>query len=113
MKVRKDTTSLRAAMSQVAGPGKLRCALHSLQAVPPTPPEEESEAHKGRVLREWSSKRLAIKGHSVIAFGSRTCNGVELLPNTRHQARLVINTVLAAFMWIAARSILIFWNTVF
>lgn len=64
-------------------------------------------------LREWSSKRLAIKGHSVIAFGSKTCNGVELLPNTRHQARLVINTVLAAFMWIAARSILIFWNTVF
>lgn len=34
-------------------------------------------------LREWSSKRLAIKGHSVIAFGSRTCNGVELLYQTR------------------------------
>lgn len=40
MKVRKDTISLRAAMSQVAGPGKLRCAFYSLQAVPPSPPEE-------------------------------------------------------------------------
>ena len=39
MKVRKDTISLRAAMSQVAGPGKLRCAFYSLQKAP-SPPEE-------------------------------------------------------------------------
>ena len=63
-------------------------------------------------LREWSSKRLAIKDYSVITFGCRTWNGVELLPNKRHQARLVINTVLTAFTWVVAGSILIFWNTV-
>ena len=47
-------------MSQVAGPGKLRCALHSLQAVPPTPPEEESEAHKGRVTPSQATRSVGV-----------------------------------------------------
>lgn len=35
------------------------------------------------------------------------------LQNKKPQARIVANTVLTALMWVVAKCILIFWNTVF
>lgn len=70
-------------MSQVAGPGKLRCALHSLQAVPPSPPEEESEAHKGRVTlsrphSQWACGCMTLEPCFVPIVGCTLNNNVKV-----------------------------------
>lgn len=63
------------------------------------------------LLRELIFLRLVIKDSLMISFGMQDLKWGQIsLQNKKHQAGVIINTVLPALMWVVASSIIIFWT---